>query len=267
MKKKLYTLILTLIVLFIGSICEAKDLKFIQVTDFHYTNSSTGDARLSRLVKNINSTKDLDFVIFTGDNIDSANPETLVKLLKAFRRIRVPYYIQIGNHDCFKAGGLDKKDYAKFVSKYSNQKLKNFNYVVKKDDVVFIFVDGMKEVIPAPSGYFKQDTLAWLEKQLKKYEKHPVVLVQHFPLINQRTNKPSGHDLFKVDEYYSVIKPYNNIIAVIAGHYHYNREEEANGIRHIVTQQASGLTPRYRIIYLQDEGKEGYSIMSQLVDF
>ena len=121
MKKKLYTLILTLIVLFIGSICEAKDLKFIQVTDFHYTNSSTGDARLSRLVKSINSTKDLDFVIFTGDNIDSANPETLVKLLKAFRRIRVPYYIQIGNHDCFKAGGLDKKDYAKFVSKYSNQ--------------------------------------------------------------------------------------------------------------------------------------------------
>ena len=73
--------------------------------------------------------------------------------------------------------------------------------------------------------------------------------------------------MFKVDEYYSVIKPYSNIISVIAGHYHYNREEEANGIRHIVTQQASGSTPRYRIIYLQDEGKEGYSIMSQLVDF
>lgn len=267
MKKKLYTLILTLLVIFIGSICEAKDLKFIQVTDFHYTDSTSGDARLSRLVKSINKTKDLDFVIFTGDNIDSANPKTLTKLLKAFRRINVPYYIEIGNHDCFKAGGLSKKDYAKLVTRYSNLNLKNFNYVVKKDDVVFIFLDGMKEVIPSPNGYFKQDTLAWLEKQLKKYEKHPVVIVQHFPIIPQRKTRPSGHDLYKVNEYYSVIKPYHNILAIIAGHYHYSREEEFNGIRQIITQQASGSTPRYRVIYLQEEGKNQYSIMSQLVDF
>lgn len=267
MKKKLYTLILLLIIIFTGSICSAKELKFIQVTDFHYTNSTSGDDRLARLVKSINSTKDLDFALFTGDNIDSANPDTLVKLLKSIRKIKVPYYIQIGNHDCFKAGGLNKKDYAKLVTRYTNLKLKSFNYVVKKGDVVFIFVDGMKEVIPGANGYFKQDTLAWLEKQLDKHKDSPVIIVQHFPLITQRKTRPSGHDLYKVNEYYDVIKPYNNIIAIIAGHYHYNREEEQDGIRHIITQQASGSTPRYRVIYLQEEGKKQYSIMSQLVDF
>ena len=81
MKKKLYIFILTTIMLFFGSIARAKDLKVVQVTDFHYNNTEDSDARLTNLVRSLNKTKNLDIVLFTGDNIDSANEKTLVKFL------------------------------------------------------------------------------------------------------------------------------------------------------------------------------------------
>ena len=268
MKKKIYTFILLAIVLFIGTIAQAKDLRVIQVTDFHYKHNEDSNIRLTNLVRSINRTKDVDMIIFTGDNIDSANEDNLKNFLKGIKRLNVPYYIQIGNHDCFKSGGFDKKEYLHLVNKYTPKHLKSFNYVVKKDDIVFIFVDGQKALMPGPNGYFKQDTLAWLDKNLAKYKKYNVVLVQHFPLLRQRDiSHPTSHDLYKVNEYYDVISKYDNIIAIVAGHYHYNREEQINGVRHIISSPASGETPQYKIIYLQKEGKNNYSIMTNVVDF
>ncbi len=268
MKKKLYIFILTTIMLFFGSIARAKDLKVVQVTDFHYNNTEDSDARLTNLVRSLNKTKNLDIVLFTGDNIDSANEKTLVKFLKGIKRLNVPYYIQIGNHDCFKAGGFDKPEYLHVVNKYTLKHIKSFNYVVKKDNVVFIFVDGQKALMPGPNGYYKQDTLAWLDKQLKKYEKYSVVLVQHFPLLRQRDiTHPSSHDLYKSNEYFDIISKYNNILAIVSGHYHYDREEQINGVRHIISSPASGKEPHYKIIYLNEEGKNSYSIMTQIVEF
>ena len=268
MKKKLYIFIFTMIFMFLGSIAQAKDLKVVQVTDLHYQNNEYSDARLTNLVRSINKTKNVDVVLFTGDNIDSPSEVTLKKYLKAIKRLNVPYYIQIGNHDCYKAGGFDKPEYLHVLNKYTSKHLKSFNYVVKKDNVVFIFVDGQKSLMPGPNGYYKQDTLAWLDKQLKKYEKYPVVLVQHFPLLRQRDiTHPSSHDLYKSNEYYNIISKYNNVLAIVSGHYHYDREEQINGVRHIISSPASGKKPCYKIIYLQEEGKNSYSIMTQIVEF
>ncbi len=268
MRKKIYTFIIATVLLLLGTIAHAKGLRVIQVTDFHYVNNDDSNTRLTNLVRSINKTKDIDLILFTGDNIDSANEVNLKGFLKGIRRLNVPYYIQIGNHDCFKWGGFDKKEYLNLVNKYTLQHLRSFNYVVKKDDVVFIFVDGQKALMPGPNGYFKQDTLAWLDNNLIKYKKYNVVLVQHFPLLRQNDiSHPTSHDLYKVDEYFDIISKYDNIIAIIAGHYHCNREEQINGVRHIISSPASGKTPQYKVIYLQKEGKNNYSIMTNVVDF
>lgn len=268
MKKKLYIFIFTVIIMSLSSIAQAKDLKVVQVTDFHYKNDENSNVRLTNLVRSINKTKNIDIVLFTGDNIDSPSEVTLTEFLKVIKRLNVPYYIQIGNHDCYKIGGFDKPEYLHVLNKYTSKHLKSFNYVVKKGNVIFIFVDGQKSVMPGPCGYFKQDTLAWLDKQLKKYEKSPVILVQHFPLLRQRDiMHPSGHDLYKPNEYYDIISQYNNILAIVSGHYHYEREEQINGVRHIISSPASGEKPCYKIIYLHEEDKKSYSIMTQIVKF
>jgi hypothetical protein len=45
----------------------------------------------------------------------------------------------------------------------------NFKFTNEKNKLVFIVVDGSKDVLPSSIGYYKNDTLDWLEEQLIKY--------------------------------------------------------------------------------------------------
>ena len=152
----------------------AKDVKFIQVTDLHFDATQGSIENFNNLIEQINKTGDLDFVVFTGDNIDLANKEMLKGFLKIAKKIDATYYIEIGNHDCFKAGGLSKAEYRKMVNKSLKRNHKDFNFVKKQDKLVFLFIDGVKEIIPAQNGYYNSETLQWLEKQLDKYKNKKV---------------------------------------------------------------------------------------------
>lgn len=46
-----------------------------------------------------------------------------------------------------------------------------------------------------------------------------------------------SHNLHNKDDYLKVIKKHNNVIAVISGHYHQNREEFEDNIYNIVTKK------------------------------
>lgn len=242
---------------------QAKDVKFIQVTDIHFNSTQAAIRNFDSLINKINNTKNLDFVAFSGDNIDTANKETLRDFLTMAKKIKVPYYVEIGNHDCFRTGGLSKDEYLKIVNEFSLRKFSSFNFVVKKNNLVFIFLDGAKEMIPAPNGYFKNDTIAWLEKQLDKNKKKKVVIIQHFPIVDIRPN--SNHNLIKPEQYNRILSEHNNVIAIFAGHYHSVIEVEKNGIYHIVTGAASGYEPMYREILIQDNGKNNFDIFSQCI--
>src|SRR5574344_1109948 len=87
----------------------AKDLKIIQVTDSHVSVGdafSTRDTEnsisvLRKTIEDINSVPDVDFVIFTGDNIDHSNNIDLKAFLKIANKLHVKYYMVIGNHEVF----------------------------------------------------------------------------------------------------------------------------------------------------------------------
>ena len=57
------------------------------------------------------------------------------------------------------------------------------NYEFKRNDLVFLIVDGAKEVIPGSIGYYREDTLKWLDETLEKNQKKSVVIFQHFPVV------------------------------------------------------------------------------------
>lgn len=229
--KMLFVLFLIYINFYIPAMAE--NIKFIQVTDVHLNKNNS--SYLKEFADNINELyKDLDFVIFTGDNIDKPRLEDLKEFLSIVKTIRVKKYVLIGNHDVFKKEKLDKKLYMKSVKKelgfYHSDKP---NYVFKKNKIVFVVMDGVKEVIPGPCGYFKQPELLWLDKILTKYRKNKVVIIQHFPLI---VTKPVNHSLYKEEEYLKVLQKHSNVIAVISGHYHKNIEEMHGNIYNIVTK-------------------------------
>ena len=82
MKRFFNILFLIVFVLIFSSSVYAKDVKFIQVTDLHFDATQGSIENFNNLIEQINKTGDLDFVVFTGDNIDLANKEMLKGFLK-----------------------------------------------------------------------------------------------------------------------------------------------------------------------------------------
>ena len=217
----------------------AKNLKFIQITDSHFglsdafstRDTGNSDKILRKTIDDINGISNVSFVILTGDNIDHPNDDELKEYLKRVNKLHVPYYVVIGNHEASKSQNLAKPEYMKIVRKYSkNCRAKKPNYVFKKGGIVFIVADGAKDIIPGPAGYFRTETLAWLDKQLTKYQKEHVIIFQHFPIEPPYYNR--SHETYNVEEYKKVIQKHNNIIAIISGHYHANGEKMVDGIYH-----------------------------------
>ncbi len=177
--------------------------------------------------------------------------------------MKYPYYIVIGNHEVFKSQHFDKKDYMRTVRKYSKScRSKNANYVFKKKGVVFLVVDGAKEVIPGPAGYYKKDTLKWLDKKLSKYEHENVIIFQHFPIVAPYYNRT--HSTYEVEKYQDVLKKHSNVVGIFSGHYHANGETEKDGIYHVSTPSLLAPPNNYKVIDVSVKSRKDCKIYTQL---
>ena len=244
----------------------AGEIRFAQVTDTHYTVSSpyTADV-LKAAVKDINSQPNISFVVFGGDNIDSSKEENLIGFLKIVNKLNVPYYVVIGNHDVFKSNGISKQRYIELIRKHHwFYRPSKPNYVFKRGEFVFIVVDGAKETIPGTGGYYRPKTLAWLDKQLSKYKRKKVVILQHFPLIAPNDSKT--HRVYKPETYFEVLNKHDNVIAILSGHYHANMEKMENGIYHINSPSLIGVTNPYKIIDIVTTKGFSPMIYTQLIE-
>ena len=87
--KNILKVILIALVLFYSCInAKAENVKFIQATDVHLTKNNT--LYLEDFVNEINKNyNDLDFVIFTGDNIDKPKIEDLQTFLGIIKKLKV----------------------------------------------------------------------------------------------------------------------------------------------------------------------------------
>ena len=74
-----------LLLFFIFSISKAETVKFLQVTDVHFTKNNA--KYLKEFVNDVNiDFCDLDFVVFTGDNLDKPNPDELWMFLDIIKK-------------------------------------------------------------------------------------------------------------------------------------------------------------------------------------
>ena len=251
-------LVLFIFVLLLGCFnpLYARNIRFIQVTDVHIKHKKVEE--LQEFVANINRYPNIDFVIFTGDNIDKPDIEDLNAFLDAIKDIKIKTYVLMGNHDVAKYEGLDKKLYMHTVrAKLGYYHPAKPNYVFRVKGVVFVVMDGVKEVIPSANGYYKNKELVWLDKVLSSHSSEKVVIFQHFPLLNTTVK---SHSLYKKEEYVKVLNKYLNVIAVISGHYHSNIERMEDGVYQIVTPsfQHNG---SYKLIDIDTDSGAVYTII------
>ena len=236
----------------------ASDMRFVQVTDVRYDATAKNEI-FAKTIKDINRQKNVKFVVFTGDNINKPDKQDLDGFLNEAKRLNCPYYIVIGDKDVNKHKDLSKKQYIKEIQKQTKKyKHEHPKYMFEYNGVVFFVVDGAKDVIPGTNGYFKDDTIIWLNKELGMHEKQHVIIFQHFPLI-----PPSDKETYytsKPENYMMLLHLHKNVKAVISGHFGVNSEKHFDGVSHITT---SGL-PYYRIIDLMDYDTDKPTIWAEL---
>lgn len=264
--KKILILFLFIFSCFYTISTQAKELKFVQFSDVHLSvdennrrKKSETEEQLRKAIKQINKDRKIDFVIFTGDNINKANKKNMARFLRTANKLNKPYYVVVGNHDVFRYNRFDKEDYVHSIwLRHPQMLFKKTNYVFKPNrELVFLVVDGANELIPSQSGYYRPETLEWVNKQLKKYKNKKVVIVQHFPLIPPR-NK-SSHLTLEPEKYFHIINSYDNVIAIISGHFHVDKTIYRRGIYHMSAPAFSKRPHEYKVITIQYEPKYLFS--------
>ena len=249
----------------------AENIRFVQVADAHLTVGSEYSMNvLKSAVDDINKQSGISFVVFTGDNINNPKEENLREFVSIVSKLNVPYYVVLGNHDVYKSNGLSKVRYYEILRErnllYPQRKP---NYKFTKNGFVFLVVDGAKEVIPGSVGYYREDTLAWLEKELTKNAKKDVVILQHFPVEYPEgsDNRLRTHRTYKVEEYQALLSKHHNVLAVISGHFHVNSENMKDGVYHISSPSLLGLPNAYKIIDIVTTKEFSPIIYTQLREF
>lgn len=233
---------LAFIILVGAECCSAKTINFAIASDIHYSAQSfDGSQRdiskapkaLKGFIERVNE-KNYDFVIFLGDSIDKSNEENLYGFLNIVKNIKTPYYLVMGNHDVHKISGMEKKTFLDIVSKESKyqKKAKGSYYFCPTPDIIVIVLDSVSAGMPSAHGIFTQKTLGWLDDVLTKNNEKKAVIFQHVPYITPYENPT--HDIMEKTEYRAVINRHDNILAVIAGHYHKEGvNKDSNGVYHI----------------------------------
>lgn len=268
--------LLSLFVLLLFCICTApetmaENIKFIQITDAHLsTESDFSQNVLKAAVKDINSLPGISFVVFTGDNIASPTADNLRKFTSIANKLNVPYYVALGNHDVYKNKHMSKTEYFE-IMRESNplKKQRTANYKFRKKNFIFLTVDGAKEVIPGSIGYYRKDTLEWVDKILSKNKRKSVVIFQHFPVEYPEgvESKLKTHKTYKIEEYQQMLAKHNNVLAVLSGHFHTNDENMKNGVYHISTPSLIAVPYSYKIIDIITTKDFSPIIYTQLREF
>ena len=257
-------LVSLLIILLIPIKVCAEQLKFAQITDIHLSledsnyrglNLSESPQILEKAVKSINNKKDIQFVVFSGDNIDSANKDYLQKFCEIIKGLNKPYYVGIGNHDVSKYQGLSKLEYLKTVRKYNKYQFTadTHFYFFPNNEFIIIFMDGVHEIIPSTHGSFTDEDLAWLDNVLTKYSNKKAIIVQHFPLVEPVENV--SHRILNPEGYIDLLQRHKNIIALLSGHYHTEKVTLQDAIYHISSPALSISPYLYSVIEINYDKK------------
>ncbi|MCR5003553.1 MAG: PQQ-binding-like beta-propeller repeat protein [Bacteroidales bacterium] len=229
--KRFFAAALALVLAF-GATAQEKPIKFAFVTDTHFSFGSPSVEGLGKVVRDINSQDDLDFVVFGGDITDFGTDEEIAASKSVIDSLRYKYYIVAGNHD----------------SKWSESGCNTFKEVFGYENFNFEF-GGWRflgcncgpDMRMAPA-LLPRETSVWL-KSLPAGEK--TIFINHYPQDSSVLN------------YFDNVREMKRIGVrqVIGGHWHRNTILNYSGLPGVLGRSAlaSGNFPGYNIVTIKDD--------------
>lgn len=154
------------------------------------------------IVNHINATEDVDFVIHCGDLTDFSLTDEFVWMRDELQRLRVPYVVALGNHDCL---GTGKNVFRRMFGVFE------YSFTAGNTHFVVVNTNGL-EFDPGlefyGAGFMSNDA-----KSLPAHVERTVVVM----------HVPPGSDQFSLEDadgYLSALENYPSVQFGLCGHEH-----------------------------------------------
>lgn len=177
-------------------------------------------AALNRAIDCINAfSPRIDAVLISGDLTDFGFHEDCEQLKELLQRLTVAYYLVPGNHD-------QREPLREVFSEQPFPVEGPLNWTVDTEFCRLIGLDSLVE--KKPYGELAQETLAYLDAQLKSSDK-PTFVSFHHPPVSVGIDHMDVQNLQNASEVEDIIASYPHVAGVLCGHLH----------RYVVTQWAN----------------------------
>jgi len=225
-----------------ASNAKVESLKFIHVTDSHMdlSDSDSVDA-MELMVAFVNKNyKDLDFVLFGGDNFNNNAPKDsdALKFKEIVSKLYCPSYAIRGNKESSPKGddAIRMDEFQSLFCSDKALKVKGKDWLLEKNGYMIMGLDSCVE--NANNGLFSEETLQFAESILNK--KKPTLMLNHHPYTNywKGTEAKDIHKyvLNNTDEVQKRIFKYDNLLLTLSGHKHIDSVSELKGTKVVVTR-------------------------------
>lgn len=218
-------------------------LKLIHVTDSHMdlTDSDTVDA-MELMVKFINTNyKDLDFVLFGGDNFNNnaKGNSDAIAFKNIIDKLHCPALVVRGNKESSPAhdNQINFKEFqSMFIDNNKALQVSGRDWLLSLKGYNILGLDSC--IDGQNNGLYTEQTLAFAEKTLQNNK--PTLILNHHPYTNywKGTEQKDIHKyvLNNTEETQKRLFKYNNLLLTLSGHKHIDSVTKINNTTAIVTR-------------------------------
>lgn len=232
-------------------------LKFAHLSDSHITltKADTSFKALSQskpllfdAIGQINKERGLDFVIQTGDTIDVPNVQDIMLYMSMMNNLRYPWYVAFGNHDFSVGGDVTKDSYLKLLNSHNRNFSFNQTYYSFKPKRGYkvIVLDAVDNSKITGNGFFPEEQLAWLDKEMSSAKRDTILIFLHHPIVEPYPS--SHHKILNIDDFYAIVDKYKNPIGIFSGHYHATKIIKERNIVHVSTPALVTYPNAFRVV-------------------
>jgi len=220
----------------------SETLKFIHITDSHMDlgNEESVDA-MELMVEFINKNhKDLDFVLFGGDNFNNnvEGNEDALAYKKIVDKLYCPTYHVRRNKESHPNpdDAIHLDEFKTLFMSDKTLKVNGKDWMLQKKGYVFLGLDSCIE--GANNGIYTEETMAFAEQVLKIGK--PTIILNHHPYTNywKGTDPKDIHKyvLNNTEEVQKRLFGFDNFILSLSGHKHIDSVTAINKTKVVVTR-------------------------------
>ncbi|AFZ00768.1 3',5'-cyclic-AMP phosphodiesterase [Calothrix sp. PCC 6303] len=166
--------------------------------------------------------QELDLLLLTGDLSGDGESESYENLRNLLSPLQIPTYCLPGNHD-----------HAIAMSEFLSFGLISQRKSFERGGWNFILLDS--SVPGKVHGHLSQETLFWLDSQLKATKDIPTLIALHHPPFLVNSSWLDSSRLQNPEELFAVLDAYPKVKLVLFGHIHQEFEKHRQGVGYLGT--------------------------------